>query len=506
MFESAELGHRIDKARFREESPALRQALLEAQYELRERGDFPVIIMLNGFDGAGRSETMNLLSSWLDPRLIQIHTRTSAFADEDDDNRGRPWLWRYWRALPPKGRIGLMYGSWYSDILFGQVNGHLDSETAAHRVSEVLRLERQLVAEGALIIKLWLHLSREKQKKRLKALEHDPATRWRVRAQDWRHYKQYADIRRHAEHILRRTSTGEAPWVIVEGEDDNYRHLTIGHVILQALRARLDAAPLTHPRAEAPPLLPPLDGLQLLDTLQLDQPMGKADYQRELEHWQARLNRLTRHPDFARRALVAVFEGNDAAGKGGAIRRIATALDARAYRIVPIAAPSEDERAMPWLWRFWRQAPSHGNITIFDRSWYGRVLVERVEGFAREHEWLRAYGEINDFEHQLADAGVMVVKFWLAISHDEQLARFQAREQTGFKRFKITEEDWRNREKWLAYKDAVCDMIDRTSTQTAPWTLVEANNKHYARIKVLRTLCERLENQLDTTPEDDAAG
>ena len=201
MFESAELGHRIDKARFREESPALRQALLEAQYELRERGDFPVIIMLNGFDGAGRSETMNLLSSWLDPRLIQIHTRTSAFADEDDDNRGRPWLWRYWQALPPKGRIGLMYGSWYSDILFGQVNGHLDSETAAHRVSEVLRLERQLVAEGALIIKLWLHLSREKQKKRLKALEHDPATRWRVRAQDWRHYKQYADIRRHAEHI-----------------------------------------------------------------------------------------------------------------------------------------------------------------------------------------------------------------------------------------------------------------------------------------------------------------
>ena len=493
MFESAELGHRIDKARFREESPALRQALLEAQYELRERGDFPVIIMLNGFDGAGRSETMNLLSSWLDPRLIQIHTRTSAFADEDDDNRGRPWLWRYWRALPPKGRIGLMYGSWYSDILFGQVNGHLDSETAAHRVSEVLRLERQLVAEGALIIKLWLHLSREKQKKRLKALEHDPATRWRVRAQDWRHYKQYADIRRHAEHILRHTSTGEAPWVIVEGEDDNYRHLTIGHVILQALRARLDAAPLTHPRAEAPPLLPPLDGLQLLDTLQLDQPMGKADYQRELEHWQARLNRLTRHPDFARRALVAVFEGNDAAGKGGAIRRIATALDARAYRIVPIATPSEDERAMPWLWRFWRQVPSHGNITIFDRSWYGRVLVERVEGFAREHEWLRAYGEINDFEHQLADAGVMVVKFWLAISHDEQLARFQAREQTGFKRFKITEDDWRNRDKWDQYVDAVCDMVDRTSNSRAPWTLVEANDKRFARVKVLRTVNDALE-------------
>ena len=192
-----------------------------------------------------------------------------------------------------------------------------------------------------------------------------------------------------------------------------------------------------------------------------------------------------------------VFEGNDAAGKGGAIRRVTGALDARSYHSVPVAAPTEEERAQPYMWRFWRQIPRHGRFTIFDRSWYGRVLVERVEGFCSENDWMRAYTEINDFEQQLARQNVAVVKFWLAISKQEQLRRFKAREKIAFKQFKITEEDWRNRKKWDAYEQAVCDMVDRTSTLIAPWTLVEANNKYHARIKVLKTVCQATEAALE---------
>ncbi|MEJ5210202.1 MAG: polyphosphate:AMP phosphotransferase, partial [Burkholderiales bacterium] len=194
--------------------------------------------------------------------------------------------------------------------------------------------------------------------------------------------------------------------------------------------------------------------------------------------------------------MIVIFEGRDAAGKGGTIRRITAALDARIYRVIPIAAPTEEERAHPYLWRFWRHVPPRGRIAIFDRSWYGRVLVERVEGFATPAEWLRAYGEINDFETELTMSGILVAKYWLAISHREQLARFRAREKTGYKKYKITPEDWRNRAKWDAYQRAACDMIDRTSTELAPWVLVEAEDKHYARIKVLKDLCRRIEAQL----------
>jgi polyphosphate kinase 2 (PPK2 family) len=192
-------------------------------------------------------------------------------------------------------------------------------------------------------------------------------------------------------------------------------------------------------------------------------------------------------------ALMVVFEGNDAAGKGGAIRRVTGALDPRQYRTVPIAAPTEEERAQPYLWRFWRHVPGRGQFTIFDRSWYGRVLVERVEGFCSQADWLRAYGEINDFEEQLHNYGIVLVKFWLSIDKDTQMQRFKEREEVSFKRYKITEEDWRNRDKWDHYVDAVDDMVDRTSTEIAPWTLVEANDKRYARVKVLRTINEALE-------------
>ena len=491
MFESAEIGHVIDKSTYKAEEAALREALLDAQYELRQRGNFPVLILIHGMDGAGRGETLNQINEWLDPRLIH----TAAFDKPNDDARERPWMWRYWRELPQKGRIGMFFGSYYSDAMFERVEGG-SRDALDRKLFDILRLERMLSNDGVLVLKFWLHLTRDVQKKRFKALEKDPATAWRVSNADWQHFEQYDRIKKTAEHIMRLTNTSNSPWLVVNGEDANYRSLTVGRALLSALKQRLEMDHSWQPRSDAAPITPPLDNKLLLESLQLDQPLSKSDYQQQLEMLQGRLNKLTRHPKFGEHSLVLVFEGNDAAGKGGAIRRITQALDARRYRVVPIAAPTDEERAQPWLWRFWRHVPGKGKVTIFDRSWYGRVLVERVEGFAATADWMRGYYEINDFEHQLHENGAIVLKFWLAISAEEQLKRFKSREETGFKRFKITEEDWRNRDRWDAYKLAVCDMVDRTSTTAVPWTLVPANNKYYARIKVLTTLCEALEARL----------
>lgn len=492
MFESAEISHQIDKASYKEEEALLREALLDVQYELKQRGEFPLLLLIHGMDGAGRGEVLNQINEWLDPRLIH----TAAFDNPNDEARARPWMWRYWRELPAKGRIGMFFGSYYSDVLFDQVDDKLGRDAFDKKLFDILRFERMLANDGVLVLKFWLHLGKDAQKKRFKSLEKDPATAWRVSSTDWEHYKQYDQIKDGAAHMMRLTNTAYAPWLVVNGEDANFRSLSVGRAILSALKQRLGLDHVWHPRADAGAIQPPVDNRLLLESLVLDQPFDKDSYREQLSKLQGRLYRLTRQAEFAGHSLVLVFEGNDAAGKGGAIRRITQALDARQYRIVPVAAPSEEERAQPWLWRFWRQVPGKGKVTVFDRSWYGRVLVERVEGFADKADWMRAYYEINDFEHQLHENGAIVLKFWLAISADEQLARFKLREETGFKRFKITDEDWRNRDKWDDYKVAVCDMIDRTSTASIPWTLVAANNKYYARIRILQTVCDALEARL----------
>ena len=359
-----------------------------------------------------------------------------------------------------------------------------------------LRPREQLASDGALILKFWMHLSRDGQKQRLKELEKDPRTRWRVTKRDWQHFKLYGRFMRCAERAIRETSTGEAPWTIVDGSDDRYRSLTVGKILLEALRRRLDRKGAKRETVSAPPLPPAIDKLDLIRALDLTQGVTRKQYEKQIEKYQEKLARLVREPGFRKVGAVAVFEGNDAAGKGGSIRRVTGAMDARNYGIVPIAAPTEEERAQPYLWRFWRHVPLKGRLLIFDRSWYGRVLVERVEGFASESDWMRAYSEINDFEAQLAEAGYVVAKFWLAISKQEQLKRFKERERTAFKRFKITAEDWRNRKKWDDYERAVCEMVDRTSSDIAPWTLVEANDKYFARLKILKTLCARIEKAL----------
>ena len=502
MFESAEIGHQLTKAAYRTAVPNLRAALLEAQISLFEKRKTPVVVLISGQDGAGKGETINVLYEWMDPRFIS----TLAFSEPSDEESERPPMWRYWRSLPPKGRIGIFAGSWYSDPIRQRIQDEISGKELDARAEQINRFEEMLVNEGALVLKFWFHLTKDGQKQRLKALSSDPRTAWRVTKWNWDRLKTYDQLQEVAGHLLRVTNTAAAPWVVVEGTDDRYRSMTVGQVLLAAIQQKLAESEL--PRAAVAPMVRiDLDGRNVLSELDLTLALAAKPYKDELAHWQGRLSELVRDERFKGRSLVCAFEGADAAGKGGAIRRIAAALDARQYQVTPVAAPTDEEKAQPHLWRFWRHLPRHGHVAIFDRTWYGRVLVERVEGFCSEADWLRAYGEINDFEHEMIDAGVVVVKFWLQISQAEQLKRFKEREKIAFKRFKITEEDWRNREKWDDYQQAICDMVERTSTGEAPWTLVEANDKNYARVKILRTLCQRLEAALqEESPATVASG
>ncbi len=494
MFDTASIAHEVDKATWKKEEPKLRQALLAAQYRVLSEKKFPVLVLIGGVEGAGKGETVNLLHEWMDPRHIISH----AFDAPSEDERARPAMWRFWERLPPKGRIGVFFGAWHSQPIVDSALGTIEKAEVDQRVAEVNRFEKMLSDEGVLLVKFWFHLTRKQQRKRLDALAADKHTRWRVGADERKLFKKYDALSEASEHFVRSTSTGWAPWYVVNGAEARYRSLTVGKTLLAAIDDRLAEGAASTSSTNAPPLLPPIDGRNVIRALDLKQKLGDERYEQQLEKWQGRLALLSRDEKFKKVSVVCVFEGNDAAGKGGAIRRITAAVDARLIRPIPIAAPTEEERAQPYLWRFWRHLPRHGRVAIFDRSWYGRVLVERVEGYATEAAWMRAYQEINDFEQELLDGGCILSKFWLAITKEEQFKRFKDRERTPFKRFKITDDDWRNRKKWDEYERAVCDMIDRTSTEEAPWTLVEANDKNFARVKVMKTLVRAVEERFDS--------
>jgi len=488
MFESFELGRTLSKEDFKAAEGPLREALLEAQMDLKATKKFAVVVIIGGVKGAGKRETVGVLNAWMDPRFID----TQGLREPSDEERERPAMWRFWRTLPPKGRIAIYHGSWHTMPIVDRAFGRMGGSAMEREMERIRAFETMLAHEGVLVLKFWMHLAKKLQKKRMKAIEEDPLTSWRITRQDWENFERYDTFRKVSAKAIQLTSTAEAPWTLVEATDHRHQLITVGRHILENLRARLDAeaapspgVPVTAAR-EAPEELNPLRALDL------NQKLGKADYETQLELWQGELARLTRTKAFQKRSLVCVFEGMDAAGKGGGIRRVVAALDAGRVKVVPVAAPTEEERAQPYLWRFWRQLPRAGSATLFDRSWYGRVLVERVEGFAPEADWMRAYEEINAFEDQLRRNGTVVAKFWLQISQDEQLRRFEARADTAFKRFKITEEDWRNREKWPAYEAAICDMLERTSTEEVPWTLVPAEDKYFSRVLIVRTLVERL--------------
>ena len=513
--------HKVSKEHFDRVAEGLRAELLQLQEQLKSK-DFPVVLLFAGAAVAGKTEALNTINEWMDPRWIETH----AYGPPSDEERERPEYWRFWRDLPPRGRIGLTLGSWYHQRVQDYVYDRIDKPTYFQALKRIAAFERTLTDDGVLLLKFWMHMDEADQKRVMKKLQKSKTDAWRISKSDWKHFKHNRAFERANEIAIKKTNVDAAPWIIIDGLDARYRTLEILTTIRDALKAhirlrsnrrklaekarkqtervrdaelraapgehesaargkngRLDAAALKRSAARLPTILDKLDmSLSLTD----------KTYHAAIQDTRAELGDLCRKLHFAGKSALVLFEGPDAAGKGGAIRRLTAAMDARDYRVIPIAAPTDEERARHYLWRFWRQLPRAGRIAIFDRSWYGRVLVERVENFAQAEEWQRAYAEIREFEEQLSASGLVVVKFWIHIDKDEQFRRFKEREKSSLKSWKLTPEDWRNRAKWDDYSRAVHEMVERTSTPSSPWTIVEGNCKKHARIKVMKTLCGTL--------------
>ena len=470
--------------------PPLRDALLQAQVLLQKDKPFAIALIVTGIPTAGRSETANQFLEWMNPKHIQVH----ALDAPDKTTRMRPPMWRFWNTLPARGEIAIYFTGWYDDYISPALFDSKKAQRHEQRAIERIRqLEAMLIRDRVRVVKLHMHVEQKVQKERIRKLGKSKLTQWRLTAEDlWlaRHYKRVDRIYRRC---LEATSSPAMPWHVIDGADDQRRAFETGTLLLNEIELALK-----RPKPAPVPARPvkPAAAVTLYPSHQEGADIADDAYEVELEKLQGRLALLTREKKFARHGAVLAFEGMDAAGKGGAIRRVTAALDARQYQVVPVSAPSPEEAARPYLWRFWRPIPRRGELTIYDRTWYGRVLVERVRDLAAEADWRRAYDEINEFELQLTESGLAVVKFWLVLGKDEQLARFNARDTDPLKAFKVDPEDWANRRYYDDYQIAASDMIKRTDTKHAPWIVVEADDKKHARLKVLRSVCEAIEKTL----------
>lgn len=485
---------RLTKKAYQKRAAVLRTALLQLQVEMK-KAPFKVLLILAGPEGAGRGNLLNTLAEWLDPRGVE----TFSYHPPTDNERAHPHQWRFWRNLPGIGRIGLYAGSWYTETLREEAQSKRAQGQIAAEAEWIRDFEKLLTDGGTLIVKVWLHLTKEAQGRRLRTLRADPVTAWRVSDEDWHHHQIYDRLDRTARLIREKTNRPGARWSIIDAEDERERDLQVCQLLLSRFRQQQQRIARLGRAVRPPVVVKPLKaaGLRRLHALPLDQDLSEKDYSALREKWLGRLNRAVRAALARDRSIVFAFEGWDAAGKGGAIRRLTSALDPRDYRVIAVAKPTEEEKHAHYLWRFWRDVPRDGRVAIFDRSWYGRVLVERVEGFCRDEEWKRAFAEINEFEQRLTGHGTIVLKYWLHISHDTQLRRFREREATPHKRHKMNAEDWRNRRKRGAYEIAVGDMLALTDRPDAPWHLVPADNKRYARLEVLRSASRQIEVALE---------
>ncbi|HYM79820.1 MAG TPA: phosphate--AMP phosphotransferase [Candidatus Limnocylindria bacterium] len=510
MLETIDLTLALEKAPYRAELEKLRTQLRDLQNAARS-ARIPVVVVFEGWDASGKGDSIGNLLYPLDPRGFKVHTTQAPTPEE----QLRPFLTRFWTRMPKRGDFALFDRSWYRRLLEDRLAGLISPDAVAGVAAEIRDFEHLLTNDATVVVKMWLHISRKEQRRRLKRIQADPYEQWRVAQKDWRRragYKRYAAA---AEDMFERTSSANAPWTIVEANDARFRRIKVMRTVVAAVRAALaspgrnapratKAPPVTGARAEPAPRGAPKPTRRvqrkgpptILDRVDLSRKLSRAAYQKRLDPLQERLRGLVFECYRVRLPVVIVYEGWDASGKGGNIKRLTQELDPRAYEVVPIAAPDASERAHHYLWRFWRQLPKAGHVVIFDRSWYGRVLVERVEGFATVAEWRRAYEEINEFERLLEPLDTVILKFWLHLSPEEQLRRFEARERTPHKHHKIGDEDWRNRAKWNDYRAAVAEMLERTSTAYAPWTVVEAENKLWARIRTLAATVRALERRL----------
>jgi polyphosphate kinase 2 (PPK2 family) len=494
MLELVNLDQKISKEEYDRTFPELEERLGQCQRAARAAG-VPVIILCEGWDAAGKGTVINRLAAALDPRGFQVHLIGPA----NEVDRWYPWPRRFWDALPADGLLAIFDHGWYRRVLADRVDRAVPEAAWRGAYGEILEFERMLGDAGAVIVKLWMHIDKKQQKRRFRGLTKHSATAWKVSKAERRQHRRWAEWSAAVEEMLERTGTAAAPWTVVEATQARFARVKIFRTVVEAVEAEL-ARRLARPKPKKEPMpVPPEQSAgarTILDGVDTSLSLQREEYEARLAKLQERMFHLEHELYLARVPAVIAYEGWDAAGKGGNIRRLTAALDPRGYRVVPVGAPSREELAHHYLWRFWSNIPKAGHIAIFDRTWYGRVLVERVEGFCSEEEWRRAFREINEFERQLSDYGTVLVKFWLQIDRDEQLRRFQERQATPYKQWKITDEDWRNREKWPQYQVAVLDMLEKTSTSYAPWTILESNCKLHARIKALETVAAALEEGL----------
>ena len=463
---------------------ALHLRLLAAQRRL-ESQHYGAVIVLGGNDRLAASALANQLTEWFDSRTVRI----CAPDDTSVEIAGRPFLWPYWQHMPAKGRITIVVSDWLTRTAVAAARGELKGEGLKTRLRALRQFEELLAADGTSVVKVWIETPEKTLRKRLKEAEDSDAEGWGVTDDDL-----LLARKNHHKHTSTYRTLGSGknlPWKVIAGGETKPRDLHAGLVIADqlGLAARRKPATLTKkPNARPRGLLESVTAHPMLD---------KKAYSQQIAKLQARLGRLSRVAAQKGIPTVIVLEGPDAAGKGGAIRRLCGMIDAAHYQVHPTPAPTPEEKARHYLWRFWNKTPAPGHMAIFDRSWYGRVMVERVEGFARDQEWARAYAELNDFEARLAESGAIVLKLWINISKEEQLRRFQARETSPHKRHKMTLEDYRNRKKWDANLRAAEDMIARTDTPHSPWIVVSGDDKRHARVAVLKAVSRALSDRLD---------
>ncbi len=488
MLEKIDLEAKVSKADYRQAMDALDVRLAELQRGVQSAG-IPVVVVMEGWDAAGKGAALSRVLQALDPRHFKVHN----VRPPTDYERMFPRMHRFWQMLPAYGNIAIYNHSWYRLVFDERVAGEVKPAVVREAFEDIRVFERQLAADGAAVVKFFLHIAKEEQAKRFAKLSKDKAFAWKIgEAERFRH-KRYDTFYAAVEDALVETSAPHAPWSVVPATNERYCKLRIAETLVATFEQALEQ----HSSQLAPVIQPAPRRTNPLQRIDLDLSIDDETYEKKRDKLQKEVRRLQHLCYMRRTSVVIVFEGPDAAGKGGAIRRLVREMDPRGYEVVPVAAPAGDEKTHHYLWRFWKGVPKAGHITIFDRSWYGRVLVERIEGFAEAHEWVRAYREINEFEEQLSEYGTVVVKFWVHISKEEQLRRFKERQNDPHKQWKINDEDWRNRKKWKEYEEAAADMLERTSTVHAPWTIVEGNDKHYARVKVLQVVAERLKHAVD---------
>jgi len=494
LLEKVDLNQYLDKKQYKIEMKALETRLAELQQEIAVH-KIPVAIAFEGWSAAGKGTLISKVLYPLDPRQFNVYT----MAKVTEEAQMRPFLWSYWTRMPMRGRITIFDKSWNRAILpQGETKWRLRPEEKSGFYYDVNSFEEQWANDGVVLIKLFLHISKEEQMRRFKELEKGADTAWRVDAEDWRQNNDYAKHLVYFEEMIQNTNSGRSQWNVIEANDKYFAAVKIYKVIIARLEeelARLSAAGEEKTRRQGQDVRDASE-ISILSGIDPNGQITEKDYKKKLGFYQNKLAELGYKLYAKRRSVVIVYEGWDAAGKGGNIKRLTQELDPRGYEVVPVGVPTQEELNHHYLWRFYQKLPKDGHMAIFDRSWYGRVLVERIEKFCATEEWQRAYKEINDMELHWANHGAILLKFWLQIDKEEQYARFKDREDNPLKRYKITEDDWRNRSKWDEYEKAVDELLFKTSTAYAPWTIVESNNKKFARIKVLQTVVEELEKRL----------